>query len=114
MLEHVGRTTGLPRYVVLETVGHPDRDTFVVVSGFGAQAQWYRNVQHEPHVHVSVGRLRRAPADATEMTEAETERMLAEYARDHPRAWERLRSVIEAAVDRQVDQLPMVRLRLRR
>lgn len=41
MLEHVGRKSGAKRYVVLEVVGHPAPDTYVVASGFGEHAQWF-------------------------------------------------------------------------
>ena len=45
MLEHVGRKSGVPRYAVLEVVDHPTPDTYVVASGFGRKAQWFRNIQ---------------------------------------------------------------------
>ena len=56
MLEHIGRTSGRARYVVLEAVGHPAPDSYVVASGFGAKAQWFRNIRANPHVRVWAGR----------------------------------------------------------
>jgi deazaflavin-dependent oxidoreductase (nitroreductase family) len=63
MLEHTGRTSGLRRYVVLEVVDHPAPRRYVVVSGFGARAQWFRNVQANREVRVYVGA--RGPAAAS-------------------------------------------------
>ena len=54
MLEHVGRKSGARRFVVLEVVGHPAPDTYVVASGFGERAQWFRNLIANPQVRVSV------------------------------------------------------------
>jgi deazaflavin-dependent oxidoreductase (nitroreductase family) len=45
MLEHIGRQSGTTRYAVLEVIDHPTPDTYVVVSGFGNRAQWFRNVR---------------------------------------------------------------------
>src|SRR5215469_7567003 len=52
MLEHVGRSSGLRRYVVLEIIGRPSPGTFVVASGFGTRAQWFRNVRANPAVRI--------------------------------------------------------------
>jgi deazaflavin-dependent oxidoreductase (nitroreductase family) len=48
MLEHTGRKTGIRRYAVLETVGHPDPGTYIVAAGFGSRAQWLRNARRHP------------------------------------------------------------------
>lgn len=112
MLQHTGRKSGTSRYVALEVVEHPSTGEYVVVSGFGLKAQWYRNIQADPRVRVSTGLRRNAPATATPMTESESTAALDHYAQQHPKAWEKLRATIEHAVGRPVDTLPMVRLRL--
>ncbi|WP_292652137.1 nitroreductase family deazaflavin-dependent oxidoreductase, partial [Nocardioides sp.] len=56
MLEHIGRRSGVPRYVCLEVVERPSEHEIVVVSGFGTEAQWYRNLQAEPACRVSIGK----------------------------------------------------------
>jgi deazaflavin-dependent oxidoreductase (nitroreductase family) len=111
MLEHTGRTTGARRFVILEVVDHPAPDEYVVVSGFGANAQWYRNIQANPQVRVSVGPRRSIPACATPMTDAEATVSLNRYIEQHPHAWNTLRTTIERAVGHPVDTLPMVRVR---
>ncbi len=113
MMEHIGRASGAKRYVVLEVVDHPAPDEFVIVSGFGIRAQWYRNIEAEPSVRVWVGLRRGVPGRATTMDATESAAALGEYQRVHPKAWKNLRAVIERATEAPVDALPMVRLRLR-
>lgn len=112
MLEHIGRTSGRSRYVVLEVVDRPARDQFVIVSGFGTRAQWYRNVLAHPQVRVSCGFRRSRPATALPLTDEQASAALRTYAQEHPKAWANLRATIEAAVGHPVTELPMVSLRL--
>ncbi len=113
MLEHIGRTSGARRYVVLEVVDRPAAGELVIVSGFGTRAQWYRNIEAESSVRVWIGLRRGAPADAVAMDAAESAAALERYQRAHPTAWKNLRAMIERATGAPVDTLPMVRLRLR-
>lgn len=112
MIEHTGRTSGEPRYVVLEVVDRPDPDTVIVCSGFGETSQWYRNLRARPECRVTVGRRERA-AHADLLDSEASAAVLDRYRSAHPAAWERLRGAIEHAVGHTVDGLPMVRLRLR-
>jgi len=112
MLEHRGRNSGLPRYVCLEIVERPAPDRLVIVSGFGARAEWYRNLKATPACFVSTGALRRAPASARFLDDAETDAATDRYRLAHPRLWKRLRAAIEQATGRPVERLPMVELRL--
>jgi len=98
MLEHTGRTTGARRYVVLEIVGHPHHGTYVVVSGFGAKAQWYRNVRADPSVRIWLGSHRPAPATARPLDKDEAATTLAAYAARHPRAWAALKPIFETTL----------------
>ncbi|MFC9281136.1 nitroreductase family deazaflavin-dependent oxidoreductase [Streptomyces collinus] len=86
LLEHIGRTTGQPRRVVLEVVTRDDPcgPSWTVASGFGPDAAWYRNLRAAPHVTVQVGARRHAvvarflpPEDGAEV--------MARYAVRHPR-----------------------------
>ncbi|MFD0258954.1 nitroreductase family deazaflavin-dependent oxidoreductase [Kitasatospora indigofera] len=86
LLTHAGRSTGLPRRVVLEVVDRDDATgAFVLASGFGPGAQWYRNVVAKPEVTVQVGRWRTA-AVVRPMSAEESGRAMAAYALRHPRA----------------------------
>jgi deazaflavin-dependent oxidoreductase (nitroreductase family) len=118
MLEHVGRRTGLPRQVVLEVVAHPTPDRYVVPSGFGDRAQWFRNVQANPRVRVYAGRRGPVPATARVLGRDEADRVLAAYRRRHPRAWASFRPVVEETLGHGISEpdraLPMVELTLDR
>ncbi|MFR9752368.1 nitroreductase family deazaflavin-dependent oxidoreductase [Nocardia sp. 004] len=114
MLEHLGRRSGIRRYVVLEVVDRPAPDQYIIVSGFGTRAQWYRNVQADSRVRVWHGFRRGMPATATVMTTEEAKAALDDYIQRHPRAWKNLRDAIEHATGAPVDVLPMVRLHVHR
>lgn len=114
MLEHRGRNSGRWRYVVLEVVDHPNPDTYVVVSGFGTRAQWFRNVEADNRVRVSVGARSAVPARARRSGAEETSAALGRYAKAHPRAWSALRPALEDTLGARIDadgtELPMVAL----
>src|SRR5262245_32389129 len=107
LLEHIGRKSGARRYAVLEVVGHPGTDEYVIVSGFGERSQWYRNVVLNPRVRVSVGLRRNVSAIATPMAPEAAEEALDRYAQRHPRTWRTLQEAMAAALDTPDLRLPM-------
>lgn len=117
MLEHRGRRSGARRYVVLEVVDHPDPGTYVVVSGFGKRAQWYRNVEADPRVRVYLRSRPPVAAEARPLGPAEAASALRRYAAAHPRAWSSLRPVLEETLGARIEasgtELPVVALRRR-
>ncbi|MGE2813643.1 nitroreductase family deazaflavin-dependent oxidoreductase [Mycobacterium heidelbergense] len=116
MLEHIGRKSGAPRYAVLEVVDHPCPDVYVVASGFGRKAQWFRNIAANPRVRVYVGSHAPRRATAHVLDQAEADRTLAAYRGRHPRSWERFRPVLEDTLGERISDtdtpLPIVELRL--
>lgn len=116
MLEHIGRKSGAARYVVLEAFDHPTPDTFVVLSGFGEKAQWFRNLKANPRVRVYIRSHAPVPATARVLEQQEADLALAAYIRRHPRAWARFKSVIETTLGSTISDtntdLPLVELRL--
>jgi len=116
MLEHVGRTSGVRRYVVLEVVDHPTPDSYVVASGFGEKAQWFRNIKANPRVRIYTGSRAPLAATARIMAQQEADRALGAYASRHPRAWERFKPVLEHTLGSPITEtetpLPIVELRL--
>ncbi|HEX4059012.1 MAG TPA: nitroreductase family deazaflavin-dependent oxidoreductase [Galbitalea sp.] len=112
MLEHVGRTSGQPRYVVLEVVDRPAGGGAVVVSGFGEKAQWYRNIVANPHVRLYQGSHRPVDAIARQLSARDATASLHTYAETYPKAWASLRPVLEdtlgAPIDDQGTNLPMM------
>jgi deazaflavin-dependent oxidoreductase (nitroreductase family) len=116
MLEHIGRTSGARRHVVLEVIDHPAPGTYVVASGFGGKAQWFRNIAANPQVRVYAGSHRPAAATARILDQAEADRALGAYIGRHPRAWARLKGVLDQTLGTEISAtntpLPMVQLRL--
>jgi deazaflavin-dependent oxidoreductase (nitroreductase family) len=116
MLEHVGRRSSARRTVVLEVIGHPTPDTYLVASGFGEKAQWFRNIKVNPQVRVNVGNHSSTPATARILKQHEADRALGAYISKHPGAWTHLRPVLERALGRPITvtdtALPIVELRL--
>lgn len=116
MLEHTGRTSRLRRYVVLEIVDHPAPERYVVVSGFGDSAHWFRNIEANPQVRVRLRSRRPAPAVASRLEEGDSAASLGRYARAHPRSWAKLRPVLEETLGMSIDEhgthLPMIALDL--
>lgn len=105
MLEHVGRTSGLRRYVVLEVVDHPSPSRFVVVSGFGDRAQWFRNVEANPQARVYLGSRPPAAATAHRLDADASAASMRRYAHAHPRSWAKLRPVLEQTLGTRIDEL---------
>lgn len=116
MLEHTGRKTGARRYVVLEVIDQPLPGRYIVASGFGTRAQWFRNVRASPRVRVWIGGRRPQPATARPLGSDETAVALTVYAARHPRAWATLKPVFEATLGTRIDSLhtglPMIALDL--
>jgi deazaflavin-dependent oxidoreductase (nitroreductase family) len=116
MLEHIGRTSGVRRFVVLEVVDHPTPASYVVASGFGEKAQWFRNIKANPRVRVYTGSRAPKPATARIMTQQEADRALGGYAKRHPQAWQRFKPVLEQTLGSPIAEtntpLPIVELRL--
>ncbi len=118
-LTHTGRRTGMPRQTVLEVVAH-DRlaDTYVVVSGLGERAQWFRNIQKTPDVMIAVGQ-RELPARAVRLDAEDAAPIMRDYLRRHPLAfrllarlllgWHASSTVVDAR--RLAQRFPLVALR---
>lgn len=115
MVQHIGRVSGKRRYVVLEVVGQHRVDTYLVVSGFGTKAQWFRNLEANPSAEVWVGGRRAVPAVAHRVTDDDADVALASYIGQHPAGWARLRPVVEQTLGRPINQgsdIPMMALEL--
>lgn len=102
LLRHTGRASGRQRSVVLEVVDRPAPGTVLVASALGERAQWFRNVVATPQVMVQLGSRRPAPALARVLSRADAAAAIGRYASAHPRAWSRLRPVVEDLLERPV------------
>ncbi len=85
LLHHTGRRTGASRKTVLEVVQYDPTDrSYVVASGWGPQAAWYRNILEQPEVSVEVGN-RTIPVTAEPLAEDVGAEIFARYAARRPR-----------------------------
>ncbi|WP_199547164.1 nitroreductase family deazaflavin-dependent oxidoreductase [Streptomyces sp. N35] len=117
LLNHIGRVSGQPRQVVIEVVEHErSSGSYIVCSGFGPNAQWYRNLLAHPEVTIQVG-ARRLPVTAEPLNAEEGGAFMAGYAARHPRAARKLVKFMGFTVDGTLAdyraagrELPFVRL----
>ncbi|MGG7569278.1 nitroreductase family deazaflavin-dependent oxidoreductase [Streptomyces sirii] len=95
---------------------HPAPDTYVVASGFGDRAQWFRNIQTDPLVRVTIGTHRPAPAAARVLPQNEPDATLHNYISRHPCTRERFQSILENTLGTPIAEqnapLPMAGLHL--
>lgn len=96
MIEHVGRKSGEPRFVVVEVVERTGR-ALRVASGFGAKAQWYRNLRANGVAFLSTGGVRRERVAVTLLDDDGSDEVLTRYAAVHPAAWGRLKGAMDIA-----------------
>lgn len=92
MLEHVGRKSGEIRRTVLEVVLNAAAAVYIA-AGWGSSSQWFRNVQANPSVVFHHG-SKRYEAKAVVVDQAEARRVMDAYADAHPKALDRLASLM--------------------
>lgn len=99
LLKHVGRKSGRHYETVVEVVRHDEEtDTYVVASGWGETADWFKNVMATPEVEIAVGR-RHIPAKAERLPAQDAVDELRDYERRHPIAARELTRVLGYHVD---------------
>ena len=81
LLNHIGRVSGKPRQTILE-VAERDGDSYVVASGWGLTAAWYRNILHTPDVTIQVG-TRTIPVTAVPLDKEEGAQVFVRYGSRH-------------------------------
>jgi deazaflavin-dependent oxidoreductase (nitroreductase family) len=88
LLTHRGRKTGQLRQALLEVIHYdPRTQTSIVLSAWGARAEWYRNLQAAPAVEVQTGFLRYAPRQHF-LSPTEAQAVYRTWRRRHPvTAW---------------------------
>ncbi|MFW6034053.1 MAG: nitroreductase family deazaflavin-dependent oxidoreductase [bacterium] len=99
LINHVGRKTGRWRQVVVEVVDRdPATGAVTVASGFGPDADWYRNLLAHPQATIQLG-SRSATVRAVPLSEDGAAEAMARYARRHPRAARGLSALMGFRVD---------------
>lgn len=100
VVNYIGHVSGRQRQVVLESVAHGENDgSYVVASGWGPSAAWYRSLLRTPEVTIQVG-TRTIPVSAMPLPADEGAEIFARYASRRPRAAKlALRHLMGYAVD---------------
>ena len=97
--EHVGRKSKSPYQTPLEVAHHDsDRDEYIVTSGTGVKADWYRNIQANPADAIWL-RNRRYPVAQRFLPTDEAVEVMKGYERDHPKAAAKLESMMGVSHD---------------
>jgi deazaflavin-dependent oxidoreductase (nitroreductase family) len=115
MIEHRGRKSGTLYRTVLEVAGRGDGDdTYIVTSGTGHGADWYRNIQSGGVDAVWIGSRRHA-ATIRYLDSDEGARVFATYEVEHAKAAVVLMDKMGVSHDgtdagrvQMMDQIPMV------
>jgi deazaflavin-dependent oxidoreductase (nitroreductase family) len=81
LLNHIGRVSGKRRQTILE-VAERDGDSYVVASGWGSGAAWYRNILHIADVSIQVGK-RTIPVTAIPLDKDDGGDVFVRYASRH-------------------------------
>ena len=94
LLNHIGRKSGQVRQNVLEVVRHDKQaDAYIVASGFGKNADWYKNVAVHPDVKIQVGR-RHVSARAERLPVERAIEEILDYKFRHPAALKTLAGIL--------------------
>lgn len=119
MLTHKGRISGQLHQTVIEVVQHDKAtDTYYAVSGWGAKADWYQNIQKNPLVTIHVsGRRFQARAQFIPLMNAQE--IIEDYIAKHPLAFKELSTLFlgeqslpnKDAARRLTEKMPMVAFR---
>ncbi|WP_306185361.1 MULTISPECIES: nitroreductase family deazaflavin-dependent oxidoreductase [unclassified Streptomyces] len=99
LLHHTGRITGLGRRAILAVVAHDGvNGTWTVASGFGPEADWYRNLRREPKTLIQFGN-RHLAVTAHFLTADEGAEIMARQAQRHPRLARRMCALMGLPTD---------------
>lgn len=117
LINHIGRTSGRVRQVVVEVAARDQASGAVtVVSGFGPGSDWYRNLLAHPSASIQLG-ARVILVRAVPVSSGQAAEVMVGYARRHPWAARSLSRFMGFAVDGSDEdyravgrQLPVLRL----
>jgi deazaflavin-dependent oxidoreductase (nitroreductase family) len=115
LLEHTGRKSGNVYHTPLEVAYHnPETDEYVVTSGDGVRADWYRNIQANPAVAIWI-RSSRYPTAQRFLPTEEAVEVMKTYEREHPKTAARLEEIMGVSHDEtqeswlaMMEQIPMI------
>lgn len=99
MIEHRGRKSGNLYRTVVEVAGrHPSRDEWIVTSGWGPRADWYRNLVAGGLEAVWIG-SKRHDATVRFLDNVEAGEVMGVYEKKHPKTAQTLYNVMGVSHD---------------
>lgn len=99
LLNHVGRKSRQLRQAVVEVVSHnKETGTYIVASGFGEKADWYKNVTVYPDITIQVG-WRRTAVHVERLPLPQATEVMLDYNRRHPAALGTLAGIMGYRLD---------------
>ena len=115
LITHVGRKSGTTYHTPVEVVVHDEKaGEYIVCSGTGVNADWYRNISATPAISVQVRNRVWAPQQRM-LSADEAGTRFAEYERAHPKTAARLLTSMGQSYDgtdtdrvRMMANIPMV------
>lgn len=117
-LEHIGRRSGKLRRTPLEVVQR-DGESYVLCSGTGPNADWYRNLRSAPAAGLWIGSARHE-VEQRFLDDSEAATVFAGYEQAHRKAAIRLMEMMGVSHDgthqsrmEMVANIPMVELRIK-
>jgi len=116
LLTHKGRNSGKLHQTVIEVVKYEQAtNSFYVVSGWGANADWYQNIHANSPVHISSGR-QNLQAQFEDISLGQSIEILSEYAGRFPVAFRELTALFlrerllpgPDVIQRLAEMMPMI------
>ncbi len=109
MLTHIGRNSGHLHNVVLEVLYHNRVNTeYYVLSGWGSNSNWCKNIQKNPEVMVNVDG-HKFEALAIQVSLNEATKLIFDYTKKHPRAFQMIsKRVLGLEVSGNKDDIEML------
>ncbi len=105
LLNHVGRVSRKPRQAVLEVVHHDkEANTHYVASGFGDQADWYKNITQSPEVTIQAGR-KTIPVIAEQLDKKAAAEIFKKYHARNPKALRALAKLVGYSLPDSEDEM---------
>jgi len=99
MIEHRGRKSGKLYRTVLEVAGrNPERNEWIVTSGTGPNADWYRNIRAGGVEALWIG-PKRHPAESRFLEAPEAAGIMQRYEEEHPETAARLMASMGISYD---------------
>jgi len=99
LLSHTGRKSGEQRQAVLELIqANPETGEYYVVSGFGTQSHWYKNITHNPTAVIQVGN-KKMKAIARQLEPQEASQVILSYTQKYPRNLKNLGAMLEYEIE---------------